>query len=245
MLAGIAWPLAAVALSVAADRPADDPKKEGPSELQGAWKLESVETAGEVAEVPALPLRWTVEGNKILYGGEQIASLTADPSATPKIIDLHFPKPDRAYEGVYKVEGDVWKVCVNKKSEGVKQRPTDFSTKDNDELRLLVFKRDKAKEGDDGPGYVGVMLRAGEDKPEVIVVDVFDDSPAKKAGLKKDDVILKVGAVEATDLKTTVDAVRRQKPGGELVVRVKRGGEEKDLTVKVGLFPCTLLGIFE
>ncbi len=52
---------------------------------------------------------------------------------------------------------------------------------------------------------------------------------------------LKVGDTDATDLLTTVNAVRRMKVGDELVFHLRRDGKEKDVTVKMGVMPFALL----
>ena len=60
---------------------------------------------------------------------------------------------------------------------------------------------------------------------------------AEKAGLKKGDVVLKVGATPATDLMTTIQAVRQIKPGAKVEFQVRRDGKEMTIAVTVGVFP--------
>src|SRR5438874_7756146 len=124
-------------------RPDDAPAK-GPAELQGTWKLVSIEVGGEDTD----PLgggqpRWVIKGDKVFYGGEELATLSADPKTTPKVIDLKFREPAGTYEGVYEVEKDSLRVCLNKRADA-KDRPAKLSTKDQPDWRLLVFVRDKA-----------------------------------------------------------------------------------------------------
>ena len=59
------------------------------------------------------------------------------------------------------------------------------------------------------------MLRFDADDKEVVVQSTLEKSAAEKAGLRKDDIVLKVGDTDATDLLTTVNAVRRMKVGDE------------------------------
>jgi uncharacterized protein (TIGR03067 family) len=220
---------------------ADDPPAKVPAELQGCWKLVSLETNGQTAD----PLgggepRWIVKGDKILYGGEEIIQFTADASASPRIIDLKYRDPKSTFEGIYVVEKGKLKVCLNKRTEGAKDRPAKFSTEDQADWVLLVFEHEKAAPANATDGlkaYAGVRLRNDEDKKAVVVDSPIKDSPADKAGLKKDDVILKVGATAADDLETTVKAVRDAKPGDKLEFRVSRDGKEMVVTVKVGVLP--------
>ena len=61
---------------LATPRPAVAQEK-GPRELQGQWKLVSVETGGNASAMTAQP-RWLVKGDKVLYGGDDVSSETWD-----------------------------------------------------------------------------------------------------------------------------------------------------------------------
>jgi uncharacterized protein (TIGR03067 family) len=222
--------------SVAWARP-DDAKE--PADLQGSWKLKSIEVGGESREpIGGGEPRWMVKEDAIHYGGTEIARLKADPSTTPKVIDLAFKEPERKYEGVYSVEKDTLSICLNRR-DGATDRPGKFSTKDHPDWLMLVFEKDKtvpAKPLEGLTGFVGVMLAPGEDD-EVVVNSPIEGSPAEKAGVKKDDVILKVGQVKATDLETTVKAVRDIKPGSKLDLTIQRDKKEMTISVTVGVLP--------
>jgi hypothetical protein len=77
MLPRLAFLLLAAPL-VAADPPAD---------LQGGWRLVSVEAADEAADVPLPEPKpaLVIKGDRVLYGGHEIARLTADPAANPRL----------------------------------------------------------------------------------------------------------------------------------------------------------------
>ena len=127
--------------------------------------------------------------------------------------------------------------------DGVKERPLGFETKGKPDRRLLVFKRGKAD--DDGAseagGFVGIQIRNDVVRNQIVIADTLPKSPALKAGLKKDDQILKIGASDATDLRQVVDLVRQAKPRTELTIRVRRDEKEHDIRVKVGVMPFFLL----
>jgi uncharacterized protein (TIGR03067 family) len=231
MLAGIPYLFALIAPLL--------PTGKGPAELQGAWKLVAMEGNGQAREVARSP-RWVIVGDTVLYGGRPLARLIADAKASPKVIDLKFG-PDRVFEGVYAAGKDTLKVCVNRETGSVQNRPAGLSTEGQAGWRLLVFER--AKADDAGPpeaGFVGVQLRKDADGG-VAVSATLDRSPAQAAGLQKDDVLLKIGGQDVTGLQEAVDAVRAVKPGGKLVVRVRRDGKETDITVRVGLLPFEIL----
>ena len=68
------------------------------------------------------------------------------------------------------------------------------------------------------------------------VIEVFDDSPAKKAGLMADDIILKVDDMEITD-EVTGDAVSnyiKNEADEKITMIISRDEEEKTLTLKRG-----------
>jgi uncharacterized protein (TIGR03067 family) len=214
-----------------------------PADLEGTWKLVSISANGEERRAfeDNAP-RLVIKGDKVRYAGEPLATLKADPETTPKCLDLHFLSPEQDFEGVFKVEKDTLTVCLAMPSDGAKERPQAFETKDKPNLRLLVFRREKAGVGDGpagGMGWLGVQIRKADDK--ISVADVFDGSPAKKAGLKKDDVVLKVGATEVTDLQGMVRMIQQARPGSELTFVLQRGGKEKEVKAKVGVLPFHLL----
>jgi S1-C subfamily serine protease len=141
------------------------------------------------------------------------------------------------------VDGDTLKISVNRRDAGVKERPLDFETKDNPGRRLLILKREKAGADDgtkDAPGFVGMQITLDKDTNKVLVTGLIEGSPAKKSGLKKDDAVLRVGTTDASDLKTTIDAVRLVRPGSDLTLRVERDGKELDIRIRVGVLPFFL-----
>jgi S1-C subfamily serine protease len=77
----------------------------------------------------------------------------------------------------------------------------------------------------------------------IVIQGVLENSPAEKAGLRTGDVVVSVGGQAAGDLLATVDSVRRQMPGSDLRIRVLREGKEKEVSVRVAVFPFSLLGI--
>ena len=236
--------LLATLLPLAADRPAQAPLKKELLPLQGTWKLASLEVDGTTRDFSGRVPHWVIRGDRLRYGGQELATLRLDPSTTPRSIDLGFLAPKRVCEGVYEVAGDTLKICVNRQTDGVKERPLGFATRDRPNLRLLVFKRQKQGEGDrieDLPGFVGMQIRYSKDRKEVVVADTIEGSPAKRAGLKKEDVLVTVGDLRPTDLRSVVERTQQARPGSKLTLRVRRGGKEQDVTVTVGVMPFFLL----
>jgi serine protease Do len=83
-------------------------------------------------------------------------------------------------------------------------------------------------------GYMGVMLDQAQDGKGIIITGVNQGSPADKAGLKPDDVILKLDGKEVGDLQDFVKHVKSSKPGDKLTLTVRHEGKEQEIKVTVG-----------
>src|SRR5262249_50343478 len=96
------------------------------------------------------------------------------------------------------------------------------------------------------PGYVGIAgLTFDEERKEWIIEEVREASPAKRAGLRQGDVILKVADVEPTDLDSLIDPIRQTKPGRRVTFRIRRDGTESDVAVWVGVWPFKFVANLE
>ena len=94
-------------------------------------------------------------------------------------------------------------------------------------------------------GSIGVQIKIDEGK--IVVVEPIKGSPAEKAGIKPDDVILKIDDykvkdnVQPEDLEATVKEITKHKPGEKIKIGIKRGDKEMTIEVTVGkrseLFP--------
>jgi uncharacterized protein (TIGR03067 family) len=200
-----------------------------------------MEADGKSVEFPDRAPTWVIKGDKVIYGGQELASITIDALTSPKSMDLGFRDRKRTYEGIYSVADDMLKICVNRQTEGVRQRPVRFETQDEADWRLLVFRKSKGDGMEGLSGFVGIAIQPGPDEKGVQIAMVLEGSPALKAGLKKDDVVLRVGDQEATGVREVVDMVRRARPGSELTLRIRRDDKERDVTVRVAIVPFSLL----
>ena len=131
---------------------------------------------------------------------------------------------------------------LNGKPEGVKERPGGFDLEGHPAWRLLTFERIKPDEVGPGPAFIGLQLRLDTDTKEVVVQAPLDKTPAKAAGLLKDDVLLGVGGTNVEDLLGAINFVRKAKPGDELTLRIRRAGKEIDVKLKPIVVP--LAGLF-
>jgi serine protease Do len=66
-----------------------------------------------------------------------------------------------------------------------------------------------------------------------LISDVTEDSPARKAGIKAGDVILKVNAIEIRDARHLLLTISKFAPGTEVEVVLLRDGKTKTVPVKL------------
>jgi len=75
----------------------------------------------------------------------------------------------------------------------------------------------------------------------ISILNVLEGAPAQKAGLKKDDIVLKVNGQDVEGLRATVAMISQCRPGSDLTMRVRRDGKEQDVTLKLGVVPFYFL----
>jgi putative serine protease PepD len=63
-------------------------------------------------------------------------------------------------------------------------------------------------------------------------------APADQAGLRQGDVITAVNAKAITSTDQFIGAVDTYSPGATITVTIKRGGQTKDINVKLGTRPA-------
>ena len=73
-----------------------------------------------------------------------------------------------------------------------------------------------------------------EDHDEgALVLEVREDSPALKAGVKKDDIIQKINDIEIKNARALTDEVRKFKPETKVRITLLRAGKEKVMEVEL------------
>ena len=81
-------------------------------------------------------------------------------------------------------------------------------------------------------GGIGATVSKKADEDEILISEVYEGSPAERAGLKEGDVLLKADGhqVSGRDLDTVVSWISGE-PGTDVELRILRDGEEMDVTV--------------
>ena len=91
-------------------------------------------------------------------------------------------------------------------------------------------------------GYLGIQTTDATTGTGAVVADVVAGGPAAEAGLRAGDVVIAVDDTTVSQPDDVVAAVSSLKPGREIKVRVRRGGEERSITVKLGTRPAQAAG---
>ncbi len=133
--------------------------------------------------------------------------------------DYHKPSDDEHlinYEGMYHVYNVVLQMIysVNKKKE------LPFTATKNEETGVKGFKV-----------TLGIMPDYIFDGTGLRVDGVNDGKPGAAAGMLKGDIIIKMGEYTISNIQDYMKALGMFKKGDIIVVRIRRGSEEKDLNV--------------
>jgi putative serine protease PepD len=82
---------------------------------------------------------------------------------------------------------------------------------------------------------IGAQVRTGgEAQAEgATITEVMPDTPAERAGLKEDDVIVRVGDQPVNDGIALIVAIRTHRPGETVEMSVVRGGEEQVVEIEL------------
>ena len=80
---------------------------------------------------------------------------------------------------------------------------------------------------DETAGIIGIKAGA-------VVLDVTEGAPADQAGIKVNDVIVKVDKTDIKDSNTLVQAIGKANPGDVMTFYIYRQGEEIELEVEIG-----------
>jgi uncharacterized protein (TIGR03067 family) len=109
--------------------------------LQGKWKVESFEYNGMPVEALKDAVReFTLDKYSLTPTSGEVFSGTVklDSSKKPKEIDLELN--DRTLKGIYEIDGEVLKISYRLEGD---QRPTEFASKPDSGVVLVVHKRMK------------------------------------------------------------------------------------------------------
>jgi S1-C subfamily serine protease len=92
-----------------------------------------------------------------------------------------------------------------------------------------------ASPADAEKAFLGVQLKQSE--AGIQVQAILPDSPADKAGLRMNDIILKMNGEDVGVMQNFVKSVGAKKPGDKIKLKIKRDGNEKEIEATLGKMP--------
>ncbi|MEI8059802.1 MAG: PDZ domain-containing protein, partial [Ferruginibacter sp.] len=80
---------------------------------------------------------------------------------------------------------------------------------------------------------LGLKIQDTEDGDGVKVLDTDKDSPAEKAGLKKDDIVTEIGGVKITNTDDAREQLQENAEKSAYTIKAKRNGTEMSFYIKI------------
>lgn len=99
-------------------------------------------------------------------------------------------------------------------------------------IRYLVINEELVKKNQLTVDY-GVLVSRGADRTDLAIIP---GSPADKAGLAENDIILMMDGVRVDEEHSLSSLIGKRSPGDTVQLRILRHGEEKDVSVVLGEF---------
>jgi uncharacterized protein (TIGR03067 family) len=125
---------------------AEERVKDVPQPLQGDWAIQSMEQDGHKTPAEKIKsVRIVIAGDHLTVHGDKgmESTIKLDSSKKPHHIDILLsggPDKGKVWHGIYELQGDDWKLCLGKPG---KERPTEFVSKENSGIVLMLLKREK------------------------------------------------------------------------------------------------------
>jgi len=133
---------------VAAPRPKEDKEKDDLKKFDGNWAFSSWEHSGlPLAAASLETAKWSVKGDKYTFeisGTKEEGTLKLDSSKKVATFDLTITSGNdegSTQLGIYKFDGEALVFCLARP--GVKERPTEFTTTEENANILVTIKRTK------------------------------------------------------------------------------------------------------
>lgn len=219
-----------------------------PFSPKGGWNLMGDDFMREIHSNKAFLGVMTKEGE----GGAEITEVTKESPAEKaglkegdviiKVNEHKIADADDLYKAIGKYKPGE-KVNVTYKHEGKEQtksielsenkqvRAYSWRNGDNDNFNFKMSPHIYNYNWNDRP-RLGVQVQDTEDEKGVKVLEVEDDEPADKAGLKEDDVITQVNGKNITSVDDIKAIMRTMKKGDTLKVTFMRDGKTETADVK-------------
>ena len=134
-----------VLLATGALLAAEELTAEGKQELKtlaGDWRIVLVMQDGKKQEQQPELTKLRVEDEKLLLAGKDVGLRITllDPTTKPRIVNIEHPETKKKLEGIYELEKDRWRICLN--AEGTAERPGSFETEGKSKFVLVELERE-------------------------------------------------------------------------------------------------------
>ncbi len=86
-------------------------------------------------------------------------------------------------------------------------------------------------------GYMGVTIMQADDGKGLGVTSITSGGPAEKAGLKADDLILKLNGRDVGEVQDFVHRIKSTLPGTPIALLIIRDGNVQKIKVTLGVRP--------
>ena len=98
---------------------------------------------------------------------------------------------------------------------------------------------------DDGGGWLGIGIQELDSKIRgkldldsdiegILIIEIYDDSPAEEAGLQEHDVLVSINGKKGKDLSHFVKLLKSKDPGTEVELEIYRDGKMKTVDATLG-----------
>lgn len=116
--------------------------------LQGKWQVVSIAFDDKVIKREGVPQEWKdtfekelfVEGDRFGQVGNSNASINLDETRDPKRVTIQDADGKLTFRGIYSLDGDSLKVCMNGDGSDVR-RPEEFVIRKGTPLLLILLKK--------------------------------------------------------------------------------------------------------
>jgi len=82
--------------------------------------------------------------------------------------------------------------------------------------------------------WIGVQLDEAKDRDGLLIVNVIGEGPAAKAGLKNDDILVKIGGMKVASFGDLEVALEKYAPGDEVDIVIRRKDKRKEMKLVLG-----------
>lgn len=132
--------------------PAGQSEESDKDRLQGTWEIQSLDLGSKVVKRGDMRMEWKealekpmfFQGDRHGQVGHSSSRFKLDETREPKQITVYSDNGKQVFRGIYSLEGDILKLCMNGDGTSV-CRPEEFVTKKGTPIVITTLKKVAAK----------------------------------------------------------------------------------------------------